>query len=277
MRRIIFGKFRIISILPLVLFAAIGGSAQAADPKPFPNFTFKSVKPPKGTGSRINIQIEPPSDIQVKPPVSGVSASNETPGSYSWFWEAISPLLDQTGPGRLRPALVRLDNPPSGAGVRAPRLQVLQEITAKYGRTILRETIGTKVSPALALAVIAIESGGRADAVSKSGAQGLMQLMPATAQRFGVNDALAVSDNIKGGVAFLDFLMTKFDRDPILVLAGYNAGENSIAKHKGVPPFAETRDYVPKVLAAFKVARGLCITPPQLITDGCVFRRQEGN
>ena len=96
--------------------------------------------------------------------------------------------------------------------------------------------------------------------------------MPATAARFGVSDAFDPADNIQGGVAFLDFLMETFDGDPIMVLAGYNAGENAIPKHEGVPPYSETRDYVPKVLAAFKVARLLCLTPPQLISDGCVFR-----
>jgi soluble lytic murein transglycosylase-like protein len=98
-----------------------------------------------------------------------------------------------------------------------------------------------------------------------------MQLMPATAKRFGVTDATNAADNIKGGVAYLGWLMKKFDSDPVMVLAGYNAGENAVIKHKGVPPFAETRDYVPKVLAAWTVARGLCLTPPELVTDGCVF------
>ena len=117
-----------------------------------------------------------------------------------------------------------------------------------------------------------VESAGRADALSGAGAQGLMQLMPATAARFGVTNAFDPADNIAGGVRFLDFLMETFDGDPIMVLAGYNAGENSIPKHKGVPPYSETRDYVPKVLAAFSVARGLCLTPPELVSDGCVFR-----
>jgi soluble lytic murein transglycosylase-like protein len=98
-----------------------------------------------------------------------------------------------------------------------------------------------------------------------------MQLMPATAARFGVKDSLVAPENIAGGVRYLDWLMKEFDKDPILVLAGYNAGEGSVRKYSGVPPFAETRDYVPKVLAAFQVARGLCLTPPELITDGCVF------
>jgi soluble lytic murein transglycosylase-like protein len=127
------------------------------------------------------------------------------------------------------------------------------------------------VSPALVLAVIAVESSGDAAAVSTAGAEGLMQLMPATAERFGVDDALTPSENILGGVRYLDWLMEEFDGDPVIVLAGYNAGEGSLQKYNGVPPFPETRDYVPKVLAAFQVARGLCLTPPELISDGCVF------
>jgi soluble lytic murein transglycosylase-like protein len=123
----------------------------------------------------------------------------------------------------------------------------------------------------LVLAVIAVESSGRPDAVSGAGAQGLMQLMPDTADRFGVEDALSPGDNIAGGVQYLNWLMKEFEKDPILVLAGYNAGEGSVRSHGGVPPYAETRDYVPKVLSAFQVARGLCKTPPELISDGCVF------
>jgi soluble lytic murein transglycosylase-like protein len=127
------------------------------------------------------------------------------------------------------------------------------------------------VSPALVLAVIGIESGGRVDAVSTAGAIGLMQLIPATADRFGVVDSANPVDNIKGGVAYLDWLMKEFDRDPLMVLAAYNAGENAVKSNGGVPPYAETRAYVPKVLAAWAVARGLCVTPPELVTDGCVF------
>ncbi|MEL7258718.1 MAG: lytic transglycosylase domain-containing protein, partial [Pseudomonadota bacterium] len=61
------------------------------------------------------------------------------------------------------------------------------------------------------------------------------------------------------------------DGDAVLALAGYNAGENAVKKYEGVPPFAETRDYVPKVLAAFQVARGLCKTQPELVTDACAL------
>ncbi len=262
---------------------AVSGPAFAEGPAPFPDFSAKRVKPPKpGTKQRITVQIAPaPAPAPAAAPVATAAAAT-TPrraggtGSYGWFWEVISPKLEDTGPGRLEPALVRLQAPPAGQGVAAPRLQVLQEIAARHGTDILRSTVGTQVSPALALAVISVESSGRAEAVSGAGAEGLMQLMPATAKRFGVEDSFDAADNIKGGVAFLDFLMTKFSGDPILVLAGYNAGENSIGQNDGVPPFDETRDYVPKVLAAFQVAKGLCMTPPQLVSDGCVFRRLGG-
>ena len=106
----------------------------------------------------------------------------------------------------------------------------------------------------LVLAVMAVESAGRADAVSRAGAAGLMQLMPATAARFGVSDRLAPAESIRGGVAYLDWLMGRFGGDPILALAAYNAGEGAVDDNGGVPPYSETRAYVPKVLAAWTVA-----------------------
>ncbi|WP_417672837.1 lytic transglycosylase domain-containing protein [Pseudodonghicola sp.] len=268
--------------LAAVVLMGTGGSAMAEAPLPYPDFQAKRIKPPApGATRRITVQIQPGDGLKpvakspepeaearmaaLPLPLPGVTGS---PGRYDWFWEKISPELAQSGPGRLQRALQVL----SGAQtVPAPRLQALQEIARARGLDILRATVGTDVSPALVLAMIAVESGGKADAVSRAGAQGLMQLMPATAARFGVDDSLEPRQNIAGGVKYLDWLMKTFGRDPILVLAGYNAGEGSVRDYAGVPPFAETRDYVPKVLATFQVARGLCQTPPELISDGCVF------
>jgi len=272
-------------VLTAILAAScvLAGAAYAESPTPYPDFTFKRVKPPTPQGSkRITVQITP-EDIKnrfkprPKPEVTEAAAvaaglpPAEAIGRHSWFWDAVSPTLADAGPGRLEPALMRIARPPAGAGVKAPRLETLLGIAESYGPDILRTTVGTQVSPALVLAVIAVESAGRPDAVSGAGAEGLMQLMPATAERFGVSDRKVPAANIRGGVAFLNLLMQEFKGDPILVLAGYNAGENSITKYAGVPPFPETRDYVPKVLAAFEVARSLCRTRPELISDGCVF------
>ncbi|MFC5739209.1 soluble lytic murein transglycosylase-like protein [Rhodobacter sp. 140A] len=192
------------------------------------------------------------------------------PSSYGWYWTTVSPTLGDRA-GRFQKALEALSSGPGGQSVRAPRLAHLQDIADRHGRDILAATIGTEVSPALVLAVISTESGGRPDAVSRSGAVGLMQLIPATATRFDVDDSTDPGKNIRGGVAYLDWLMKEFDRDPLMVIAAYNAGENAVKRAGGVPPYAETRDYVPKVLAAWQVARGLCLSPPELVTDGCVF------
>ncbi|MCL4190083.1 MAG: lytic transglycosylase domain-containing protein, partial [Rhodobacteraceae bacterium] len=190
---------------------------------------------------------------------------------FDWYWNAVSPALG-AGAGRFQTALATLSAGPDGAAVPSPRLAELQAIAAAHGPAILAATVGRQVSPALVVAVIGIESGGRPAAVSPKGATGLMQLIPATAERFGVTDSTDPAENIKGGVAYLDWLMGQFGRDPLMVLAAYNAGEGAVRSHGGVPPFAETRAYVPKVLAAWSLARGLCLTPPELVSDGCVFR-----
>ncbi|NUH65916.1 lytic transglycosylase domain-containing protein [Sulfitobacter sp. S0837] len=250
----------------------------AEGPKPFPEFSAKRVAPPKRGAKRITVQIDPAARAKAAAKVDTGPAVVASPsgaiaplaaGQFDWFWDKISPAADRAEAGRLAPALDALAR--AGARVPSPRLQHMQDIAGRNGIDILRATVGTQVSPALVLAVITVESAGQTEAVSRAGAQGLMQLMPATAARFGVADSMIPGDNIAGGVKYLDWLMGEFDRDPILVLAGYNAGEGSVRKHAGVPPFAETRDYVPKVLAAFQVAKGLCKTPPELISDGCVF------
>ena len=246
------------------------GPVAAQDPPPFKDFSAKRVKPPAaGAQNRINIQIEPaPAQIAAVPqPTTQSTAPRGT--RFDWFWNDVSPNIEDAGPGRLDLAMRALAR--SEAPVPVPRLQQMQALAKSQGIDILKATIGTDVSPALVLAVMMVESGGDADATSRAGAQGLMQLMPDTASRFGVTDSFEPAQNIAGGVKYLNWLMGTFDRDPVLVLAGYNAGEGSVRKHQGVPPFAETRDYVPKVLATFQLARGLCITPPELVTDGCVF------
>ena len=158
---------------------------------------------------------------------------------------AVSPKLSDTGPGRLEIALQEMDKAPDGKGVPTPRLQTLQSIANQHGLDILRATVGTNVSPALVLALISVESAGQTQATSGAGAQGLMQLMPATAARFGVTDSMNPADNIKGGVAYLAWLMKHFDNDPILVLAGYNAGEGAFG-------FSKTR-YLTKILIPYSL------------------------
>ncbi|WP_298843065.1 lytic transglycosylase domain-containing protein [uncultured Roseobacter sp.] len=261
-------------ILCSLAAAVLAGAPVAAEgPAPFPEFEAKRVGVPKAGARRITVQIDPAEQFFAPPPPpipegEPVPRAQEPVGAYSWFWDRVSPEIFAAGPGRLEMAMNIIEGT---GGVPQPRLQHLQAIARSNGIDILKSTVGTQVSPALVLALISVESSGRTDAESHAGAQGLMQLMPATAERFGVKDRLVPSQNIEGGVRYLDWLMSEFGGDPILVLAGYNAGEGAVRKHAGVPPYAETRNYVPKVLAAFQVARGLCLTPPELVSDGCVF------
>ncbi len=276
-----------------LLLAPLSGAAEGLTGER--DFTFKRIKVGERPGNRTLVQIDPAEQARLLALAPKVKVRREAPeedgaapvetasaqaplapvpkktAAYDWFWNTVP-----TGRGmaadRFGLAMATLSKGPSGASVAGPRLQDLQGLAENYGKQILAATIGTEVSPALALAVIAVESAGRADALSSAGAQGLMQLIPATAERFGVSNAMDSAQNIKGGVAYLDWLLKEFDRDPLMVLAAYNAGEGAVKANDGVPPYAETRDYVPKVLAAWQVAQGLCLTPPELVTDPCVFR-----
>jgi hypothetical protein len=257
--------------VPLLRTAALAlvvalpsGASHGAD------FTFKRVRPPAPDATRrIDIQIEPPAAPAPAPEVA-VPVPDETPGAQDWFWSEVPDGIGRI-PGRFAAAAHLAKEPPAASGIAAPSLRMLQGIARLHGPDILRRSVGTRLSPALILALISVESGGRPAAVSPKGATGLMQLIPATAARFGVADAADPAENIAGGVAYLDWLMNEFDGDPVLALAGYNAGEGAVRRHGGVPPYAETRAYVPKVLAAWNVARLMCRTPPVQPGDGCVF------
>src|SRR4029077_1892000 len=115
----------------------------------------------------------------------------------------------------------------------------------------------------LVKAVISVESEFDQWAVSSKGAQGLMQLMPFTARRFGVIDAFDARQNIFGGVQYLRFLLDLFSGDVSFALAGYNAGENAVARYRGVPPYKETKNYVQKILGLLSGDMGSLRASPQ--------------
>ena len=114
-----------------------------------------------------------------------------------------------------------------------------------------------RVDPGLVRAVIEVESAWNHRAVSVKGALGLMQLMPATAAKYGVGDAFDPKQNVSGGTRHLRFLLDQFNDDTRLALAAYNAGENAVSRYKGVPPYSETRAYIQRLetlYGAFKSA-----------------------
>jgi hypothetical protein len=108
------------------------------------------------------------------------------------------------------------------------------------------------IDPKLALAIISVESGFNIRAVSRKNAQGLMQLIPQTAERFRVRNAFDPEENIKGGLAYLQWLLSFFEGDVRLVVAAYNAGERAVERYRGIPPYRETQNYVQKVTALYK-------------------------
>lgn len=131
--------------------------------------------------------------------------------------------------------------PPASAFIKA-------KIRWKYRKEIANAHKKTGVSKNLIAAVIVQESNGDPKAVSPCGAQGLMQLMPATAKRFGCSDPFNTYQNVLAGSKYLAYLNKFFKGNKTKVIAAYNAGEGNVLKYKGIPPFKETQNYVPKVI-----------------------------
>lgn len=129
---------------------------------------------------------------------------------------------------------------PSSNGNRDSYDHIIRSAAQKHG-----------VDIGLIKAVMHTESGFNLKARSPVGAQGLMQLMPATARRFNVSDAYDPAQNIDGGARYLSWLIKRFNGDIRLALAGYNAGEGNVDKYNGIPPFRETQDYVRRVLTRY--------------------------
>jgi soluble lytic murein transglycosylase-like protein len=138
--------------------------------------------------------------------------------------------------------------------------EVLEEIrptSAAFGPAELLELAATAahrhgLDPALVSAVVAVESGFQPQALSRKGAQGLMQLMPRTAREMGVADPFDPAANLDGGSRYLSSLVARYDGDLTRALAAYNAGMGAVERHGGVPPYAETRRYVRKVLGRYQ-------------------------
>ncbi|MDC7709190.1 lytic transglycosylase domain-containing protein [Vogesella indigofera] len=119
-----------------------------------------------------------------------------------------------------------------------------------------------QLDPQLLHAIVTVESGYNPGATSPKGAQGLMQLMPDTAARFGVRNRADPLQSLRGGARYLRFLQGYFKQDMTLVIAAYNAGEGAVGKYRNtVPPYRETRDYVAKVLASYESRAGQPLVP----------------
>ncbi|EEG07758.1 lytic transglycosylase domain-containing protein [Pseudogulbenkiania ferrooxidans] len=139
---------------------------------------------------------------------------------------------------------------PAGERSARPAPAIDPQLRARVAGLIDDTARALNMDAALLHAVIAVESGYNPSAVSPKGAIGLMQLMPATARRYGVADPYDPAQNIRGGAQYLRDLMSRFDNDLKLTLAAYNAGEQAVARYGNtIPPYKETLNYVPRVMS----------------------------
>ena len=144
-----------------------------------------------------------------------------------------------------------------GGGNRAGAL-VVKGNAAAYAPHIERVADEVGIDAALVHAVITAESGYNPRAISRTGAQGLMQLMPGTAKRYAVKDAFDPKQNIRGGTRYLRDLLVMFDNNVELAVAAYNAGENAVIRYgRKIPPYRETQAYVPKVMRLYNKYRAV--------------------
>lgn len=157
--------------------------------------------------------------------------------------KAAADLVASWGPTPIVEAPAQFRPPPSSAEIKR-----LVSMVVKMAREF-------RLDPRLVFAVIRAESGFDANARSPKNAQGLMQLIPETAERFAVKDVWNPAENLRGGMSYLRWLLSYFRGDVVLALAAYNAGEGAVERYRGVPPFAETVAYVQRIRAMYPFDR----------------------
>lgn len=159
-------------------------------------------------------------------------------------------------------AVVRIETVPDVVKPQAeiPARLTKEPTTAELHEMLAHAGVAHNIDADLLASVVRAESGGRTKAVSRTGAQGLMQLMPRTATDLGVQNAFQPDENIKGGSAYLDALLTRYHDSMALALAAYNAGPGAVDRYHGVPPYRETRLYVARVIREFNRRKQLALT-----------------
>lgn len=185
--------------------------------------------------------------------LDGAQASSANRG-YEWFWTEVPAQIARGDRDRALDVVAAAQE----AGIAAPRAERAERILRRWWPEIAVAADAARVSEALLAALVMVESAGRPDAVSPVGAQGLGQLMPGTARSLGVRDSFDPVENLRGAALYLSDLIDFYQGDLVLSLAAYNAGRGAVSRYGGVPPFRETRAYVPKVLSAFATLGRIC-------------------
>lgn len=175
-----------------------------------------------------------------------------------WWWLLLSGCLlpcavvqAASGPSQPAKAAVSLDEKKVIHACARKSVPELSDKAQPFQQSIHKNARKFRVDGDLIRSVITIESCYKTRALSPKSAQGLMQLIPATAERFGVSDAYDAEQNIRAGTQYLGWLSRRFNGDMVKVLAGYNAGEGKVDRYDGIPPYRETRHYVHDVLVVY--------------------------
>lgn len=169
-------------------------------------------------------------------------------------------------------SLVGLTQTTMAAGCLTASPVSIERKSAKHAGVIAQAARQYKIDRELIQAVIAVESCFQQRAVSSAGAQGLMQLMPATAERFGVSDSFNARQNILAGSRYLNWLLKRYGGNLRYAVAAYNAGEGRVDQYGGIPPYRETQKYVKNVLAIYlRLAPNKVISPRNTIANGTVY------
>ncbi len=182
-----------------------------------------------------------------------------------------------------RGGLLFTNVPRHALGQRLPPLPADEGARRRFRPLVEAAATGHGLDPRLLTAIIQVESAFNPGATSRRGAQGLMQLMPATAVGYAVRDAYDPEENIRGGAHYLRHLLDLFAGNLPLALAAYNAGEAAVQRFGGIPPFAETREYVRRVLTRYRVLGGshpvtrLRVAAPDPATRVYRLRDREGH
>ena len=161
-------------------------------------------------------------------------------------------ITDRKMPQERYTLMATIGRPTAVVSCRNMTAKKLEKRASNYTDAIQAYSIAYEVDPNLVKAIIAIESCFDRKAISSVGARGLMQLMPATAKELGVKDSFNANANIRGGIKYFSQMLARFNDNTELALAAYNAGPHAVEKYGGIPPYAETKSYVKKVLKRYK-------------------------
>jgi soluble lytic murein transglycosylase-like protein len=247
-------RFGIILLIVVLFGDGTLQRAYAGDPvEPGPGFKF--VKAPKKSGAKPtggSLIRRPPTDE----------------GQSDWFWRDVSTRIEAANSDRIE----RLRKLVIGKYGRGRQIKLLRQISQRWRAEITSAAQAAIIAPQLLTAIIAAESSGDPNAVSRSGAMGLAQLMPETASRFNVTAPFDPQNNLTGAAAYLSVLLDIYSGDIALTLAAYNAGDGAVRDHQGVPSYLETRDYVPKVLSFLVAAEQECTQPLLGPRDQCQLK-----